>query len=77
MLLSANRSANLNWHISIVDLRKLLDIDSSLTACKALGDELHYCGSRDDSAQMRIRQHCAVLKKRAENRGKVLDEFPD
>lgn len=73
--LAANHSEKLNWRTSIVDLLKLLDIDSSLTARKALADELHYAGSKDDSAQMNIWLHSAVLKKLAENGGKVPAEF--
>jgi hypothetical protein len=75
--LAANHSEKLNWRTSIVDLLKLLEIDSSLTARKALADELHYSGSKDDSAQMNIWLHSAVLKKLAQNGGKVPAEFLD
>ena len=75
--LAANHSEKLNWRTSIVDLLKLLDIDSSLTARKALADELHYSGSKDDSAQMNIWLHSAVLKKLAQNGGKVPAELLD
>jgi hypothetical protein len=75
--LAAKHNEKLNWRTSIVDLLKLLDIDSSLTARKALADELHYSGSKDDSAQMNIWLHSAVLKKLAENGGKVPAEFLD
>lgn len=69
--LAANHSEKLNWRKSIVDLLKLLDIDSSLTARKALADELKYTGSKDDTAEMNIWLHSAVLKKLADNGGKV------
>jgi hypothetical protein len=52
-------------------LLKLLNIDSSLTARKELAAELHYTGSTDDSAAMNIWLHSAVMKKLAENGGKV------
>jgi hypothetical protein len=52
-------------------LLKLLNIDSSLTARKELAAELHYTGTTDDSAAMNIWLHSAVMKKLAENGGKV------
>lgn len=73
--LAANHSEKLNWRNSIVDLLKLLDIDSSLTARKALADELKYTGSKDDTAEMNIWLHSAVLKKLADNGGIVPAEF--
>lgn len=75
--LAANHSEKLNWRTSIVDLLKLLDIDSSLTARKELANELHYAGSTDDSAAMNIWLHSAVLKKLAENGGKVPADLLD
>lgn len=69
--LASQHAEKLNWRTSIVDLLKLLDIDSSLTARKALAAELHYTGSTDDSAAMNLWLHSAVLKKLAENGGKV------
>ncbi len=44
----------LNWRSSIVDLMKLLDLDSSLQARKQLAQELHYTGDTDDSAAMNV-----------------------
>ncbi|KIG07547.1 DUF3597 domain-containing protein [Caballeronia concitans] len=67
--------ANLNWRTSIVDLMKLLDLDSSLQARKELASELHYTGNTDDSASMNIWLHKEVMKKLAENGGKVPDDL--
>ncbi len=61
----------LNWKTSIVDLMKALDLDSSLTARKALADELGYTGDKSDSATMNIWLHKQVLAKLAANGGKV------
>jgi hypothetical protein len=62
----------LNWKTSIVDLLKLLDIDSSLTARKALATELN-CPAElmGDSAKMNMWLHKTVLKKIADNGGNV------
>jgi hypothetical protein len=61
----------LNWRQSIVDLMKLLKLDSSLTARKTLATELHYTGDMGDSAKMNIWLHKQVMTKLAENGGKV------
>jgi hypothetical protein len=61
----------LNWRTSIVDLLKLLDIDSSLDNRKELAKELGYTGSTSDSATMNIWLHKQVLRKLQENGGKV------
>ncbi len=47
--MAAKNSQTLNWRTSIVDLMKLLDLDSSLTARKQLAEELHYTGDTNDS----------------------------
>ncbi|WP_025598488.1 DUF3597 domain-containing protein [Burkholderia sp. WSM2230] len=65
----------LNWRTSIVDLMKLLGLDSSLTARKELASELHYTGSTEDSAAMNIWLHKQVMQKLAENGGKVPDDL--
>lgn len=62
---------HLQWRSSIVDLMKLLGIDSSLEARKKLAQELHYSGNPDDSAGMNIWLHEQVMKKLEENGGKV------
>lgn len=67
----------LNWRTSIVDLMKLLDIDSSLQARKALADELHYTGDKEDSATMNVWLHKQVIKKLEENGGKVPADLKD
>ena len=69
--MAKNNAQKLNWRTSIVDLMKLLDLDSSLQARKALADELHYTGDRNDSASMNIWLHRQVMQKLAENGGKV------
>ncbi|MFT3953080.1 MAG: DUF3597 domain-containing protein [Piscinibacter sp.] len=65
----------LNWKTSIVDLLKLLKLDSSLTARKELAKELKYTGSTDDTATMNVWLIKEVMKKLAENGGKVPDEL--
>jgi hypothetical protein len=52
--LAKNNPQKLNWRTSIVDLLKLLDLDSSLAARKELAQELHYTGDPNDSASMNI-----------------------
>ena len=68
----------LNWRTSIVDLLKLLDIDSSLTARKELATELG-CPANlmGDSAQMNTWLHKTVLAKLAANGGNVPKELLD
>ena len=75
--MAKNNSQKLNWRTSIVDLMKLLDLDSSLQARKSLADELHYTGDRNDSAGMNIWLHKQVMKKLAENGGKVPADLRD
>ncbi|WP_203413291.1 DUF3597 domain-containing protein [Entomobacter blattae] len=65
----------LNWRESIVDLLKLLNLDSSLSARQQLADELHYNGDKNDSASMNIWLHKAVMKALADNGGKVPDSL--
>lgn len=72
----ANKSAEkLNWRTSIVDLMKLLQLDSSLAARKELAQELHFTGDTNDSASMNIWLHRQVMIKLAENGGKVPEEL--
>jgi len=73
--LTANASEKLNWKVSIVDLMKLLDIDSSLSARKELAKELNYDGDTGDSAAMNIWLHKQILKKLAEHGGKLPDDL--
>jgi hypothetical protein len=69
--LAGKAGQKLDWRHSIVDLMKLLDLDSSLSARKELAAELHYSGDTNDSASMNIWLHKQVMKKLAENGGKV------
>jgi hypothetical protein len=61
----------LNWQTSIVDLLKLLGMDSSLGARKALAGELHYSGDTNDSATMNVWLIKQVMSQLAANGGKV------
>lgn len=61
----------LNWRTSIVDLLKLLHLDSSLDARKELARELHYSGDTADSASMNVWLHRQVMQKLAANGGRV------
>lgn len=75
--MAAKNGQNLNWRQSIVDLMKLLGLDSSLQARKELAQELNYTGDTNDSASMNIWLHKQVMKKLAENGGKVPAELRD
>jgi len=65
----------LDWRRSIVDLMKLLNLDSSLAARKQLAQELRYGGDMNDSASMNVWLHKQVMQKLAENGGKVPAEL--
>jgi hypothetical protein len=67
----------LNWRTSIVDLLKLLGLDSSLQARKELAAELNYTGDTNDSASMNIWLHRQVMNKLAANGGKVPADLKD
>jgi hypothetical protein len=73
--LAGRSSEKLDWRRSIVDLMKLLNLDSSLSARKELAQELGYSGDTNDSASMNIWLHKQVMTKLAENGGKVPDEL--
>ena len=73
--LAAANKEKLDWRKSIVDLMKLLNLDSSLSARKELAKELHYTGDTGDSASMNIWLHKQVMQKLAENGGKVPDDL--
>jgi Domain of unknown function (DUF3597) len=73
--LNAQKKQKLDWRRSIVDLMKLLDLDSSLAARKQLAQELHYSGDTNDSATMNIWLHKQVMVKLAENGGRVPEEL--
>lgn len=69
--LAAKNSEKLDWRHSIVDLMKLVGMDSSLSARKELAADLHYSGDTSDSAAMNIWLHKEVMRKLAENGGKI------
>ena len=74
--LAAANSQKLNWKVSIVDLLKLLGLDSSLEARKGLAAELGCPADKmADSAQMNMWLHKTVLQKLAENGGNVPTEL--
>ncbi|MFO1098690.1 MAG: DUF3597 domain-containing protein [Xanthobacteraceae bacterium] len=73
--LAAEKQEKLDWRRSIVDLMKVLDLDSGLSARKELAKELQYAGDMNDSASMNIWLHKQVMQKLAENGGKVPDEL--
>ncbi len=73
--LASQNKEKLDWRRSIVDLLKLLQLDSSLAARKELAKELRYTGNTDDSATMNIWLHKQVMIKLAENGGKVPDSL--
>jgi 3-oxoacyl-ACP reductase-like protein len=73
--LAAQSSERLDWRRSIVDLMKLINLDSSLAARKELAQELNYAGDMNDSASMNIWLHKQVMIKLAENGGRVPDEL--
>ena len=71
--LASQNKEKLDWRKSIVDLMKLLNLDSSLSARKELAKELHYTGDTANSADTNIWLHKQVMIKLAENGGKVPD----
>ena len=75
--MASKNPEKLNWRTSIVDLMKLLGLDSSLTARKELAKELNYTGDTNDSASMNIWLHRQVMNKVAANGGKVPADLKD
>lgn len=69
--LAASKGGGGNWRTSIVDLLKLLDLDSSLAARKELAEELNVHAGEPGSAEQNIALSKAVWKKLAENGGQV------
>ena len=74
---AAKTDQDLNWRTSIVDLMKLLGLDSSLANRKELATELGYTGELDGSAEMNIWLHKAVMRELAANGGKVPADLTD
>ena len=76
--LATKNSEQLNWRTSIVDLLKLLDIDSSAAARRELAEELGApAGLQHGSAEMNMWLHRTVLRKIADNGGNVPKELLD
>lgn len=69
--MAANNPQKLNWRTSIVDLMKLVGMDSTLQERKELADELGYSGDKSDTAAMNMWLHKQVMKRMADNGGKV------
>jgi hypothetical protein len=75
--LARDQGQQLNWRTSIVDLMKLLALDSSLANRKQLAHELGYTGNENDSATMNVWLHRQVMRKLAENGGHVPADLKD
>ena len=73
--LAAKKGGGGNWRTSIVDTLKLLDMDSSLDARKQLAEELHVQAGAPGSAEQNIALQKALMRKIAENGGKVPDSL--
>ena len=73
--LASESKQKLDWKHSIVDLMKLVGMDSSLSARRALAVDLKYSGDTNDTATMNIWLHKEVMKKLSENGGKVPPEL--
>jgi hypothetical protein len=69
--LAAASTEKLDWKKSIVDLMKLVGMDSSLAARRELAADLHYTGDTQDTATMNIWLHQQVMDKMAANGGNV------
>lgn len=74
---SSKGNPDLNWRTSIVDLMKLLDMDSSLANRKELATELGYTGEKDGSAEMNLWLHKEVMRQLAAHGGKVPANLTD
>ena len=74
---AANFPRKVNWRTSIVDLMALVGIDNSLEERRALARELGYTGDLKDTAPMNIWLHKQVMRKLAENGGKVPADLLD
>jgi len=76
-LAAKSKEKGLEWRKSIVDLMKLLELDSSLSARRELAKELKYTGDTKDTATMNVWLHKQVMTKLAENGGKVPADLKD
>ena len=77
MLDAKNAGGKLNWRGSIVDLMKLVGMESSLAERKELATELGYTGELNGSAEMNIWLHKAVMKELAANGGHIPADLLD
>ena len=75
--IAAKKGVDLNWRTSIVDLMKLLDLDSSLDNRKELATELGYTGAQDGSAEMNMWLIKAVMRELEKNGGTVPANLKD
>lgn len=75
--LASQTTEKLDWKHSIVDLLKLVDMDTSIAARKTLANELHFKGNVDDSASMNTWLHKEVMRKLADNGGKLPADLQD
>ncbi len=73
--MAAKSGQQLNYKTSIVDLMKLLGLDSSIENRKTLATELHYTGDTNDSAGMNVWLHKQVMDQLAQNGGSVPAEL--
>ena len=73
--LAGNNQQKLNWRSSIVDLMKVVGMESTLQERKELADELGYTGDKADTARMNTWLHKEVMRKLEENGGKVPDNL--
>jgi hypothetical protein len=73
--MARDQPQTLDWRHSIVDLMKLLSLDSSFAARKELAGELGYTGDMGDSASMNIWLHKQVMQKLSDNGGLVPDSL--
>ena len=73
--MASESKQKLDWKHSIVDLMKLVGMDSSLSARRELAADLKYSGDTGDTATMNMWLHKEVMKKLAENGGKVPQEL--
>ncbi len=73
--IQSHNDQTLNWRTSIVDLMKLMGLESSLSNRKQLAEELGYTGEKDGSAEMNIWLHRQVMIKLAENGGTIPEEL--
>ena len=75
--IASTKGQTLDWQHSIVDLMKLLDLDSSLANRKELATELGYTGAKDGSAEMNLWLHKRVMDELRKNNGQVPGSLAD